>query len=162
MKVTELYPDGVHHVVHKMREKDQKEIFATQWSDDPWSFANGVLKCGDFGFVLHADDGEPVVCCGALAMWPGVWSVWMFATDRFDEIALSTTKFGKRVFFPALDAAGWHRMECRSLDSHDIAHRWLESFGAYKESETTKYGKGGERFFVYCWTKEPAEAQSNA
>jgi hypothetical protein len=160
MRPTELYPEGVHHVVERMRAKDRSEIFATQWSDDPYTFANAVLRCGDFGFVLHAADGEPVVCCGAVPMWPGVWSVWMFATDRFDEISLSTTKFAKRVFFPSLDHAGWHRLECRSLDTHKVAHRWLEALGAYKESEATKYGKQGERFFVYCWTKEPTPTQS--
>lgn len=160
MKATELYPEGVHHVVGLMRTKDREEIFATQWSDDPWAFANQVLRCGDFGFVLHADDGEPVVCCGAVPMWNGVWSVWMFATDRFDEIALSTHRFAKKVFFPALDAGGWHRLECRSLGTHDVAHRWLEVLGAYKESEAENYGKNGEPFVVYCWTKKLSEAQS--
>lgn len=160
MKATELYPEGVHHVVERMRAKDREEIYATQWSDDGYAVANHILRVCDFGFVLHADDGEPVVCCGAVPMWPGVWSVWMFATDRFNEIALSTTKFAKRVFFPALEETGWHRLECRSLDSHAVAHAWLESLGAYKESETTRYGKLGERFFVYCWTKEPVGTQS--
>lgn len=162
MKATELYPEGVHHVVERMRAKDREEIFATQWTDDQFTFANQVLRCGDFGFVLHAVDGEPVVCLGAVPMWAGVWSVWMFATDRFDEIALSTHRFAKKTFFPALDQGGWHRLECRSLGTHEVAHRWLEALGAYKESEATKYGKAGESFIVYCWTKEPANTQSDA
>lgn len=160
MRATELYPEGVQHVVHGMRAKDREEIFATQWSDDPWAFGNQVLRSCDFGFVLHADDGEPVVCCGAVPMWDGVWSVWMFATDRFDEIALSVHKFARRVFFPALDHAGWHRLECRSIATHAVAHRWLEALGAYKESEVTNYGKNGERFLLYCWTKQPSNSQS--
>ena len=160
MKPTELYPDGVHHVVQRMRDRDLDEVLATQWSDDKEAFANSVLRVGHFGFVLHHDDGEPIVCCGAIPMWPDVWSVWMFATDRFDEIALSTTRFAKRHFFTGLDAAGWHRLECRSLDRHTVAHRWLESLGAYKESEVNNYGKRGERFFVYCWTKEHSTTHS--
>ena len=160
MKASELYPDGVHHVVHKMRAKDREEIFATQWTDDPFSFSNQVILSGGYGFVLHADDGEPVVCCGASPMWNGVWSVWMFATDRFDEISTSVHRFARRVFFPALDAAGWHRLECRSLATHDVAHRWLEVLGAYKETETANYGKAGEAFLVYCWTKTPSPSQS--
>ena len=160
MRVSELYADGVHHVVHNMRAKDREEIFATQWSEDPWTFGNQVLRFGDFGFVLHAEDGEPVVCCGAVPMWNGVWSVWMFATDRFDEIAMSVHRFGRRVFFPSLDAAGWHRLECRSLENHEVAHRWLEVLGAHKESLVANYGKNGESFLVYCWTKDPALPQS--
>lgn len=162
MKATELYPEGVMHVVHNMRAKDKAEIYATQWSEDPWQFGNGVLRVGDFGFVLHADDGEPVICCGAVPMWNGVWSVWMFATDRFDEIAFSFHKWTRRVYFPALDAAGWHRLECRSLATHEVAHRWLEVLGAYKESEVANYGKHGEAFLLYCWTKKPADTQSDA
>jgi len=161
MRATELYPDGVQYVVHNMRAKDKEEIYATQWSDDPWAFGNQVLRSGDFGFILHADDGEPVVCCGAVPMWNGVWSVWMFATDRFDEISMSVHRFARRVFFPSLDAAGWHRMECRSLSTHDVAHRWLEVLGAYKETETERYGKNGESFMVYCWTRPPADTQSS-
>lgn len=161
MKATELYPEGVRHVVNNMRAKDRDEIYATQWSDDPDAFAQRVNhETGDFCFVLHHDDGEPVVCCGAVPMWNGVWSVWMFATDRFDEIGLSVHKFARRVFFPALDHAGWHRLECRSLATHEVAHRWLEALGAYKESESSSYGKNGESFIVYCWTKEPSKPQS--
>jgi hypothetical protein len=156
MKPTELYPEGVHHVVHNMRAKDREEVYATQWTDDPWAFANMILRAGEYGFVGHADDGEPVVIAGAVPMWDGVWSVWMLATDRFDEVALSAHRFAKRVFFPSLDAAGWHRLECRSLSTHETAHRWLERLGAYKESEATNYGRHGESFFVYCWTKKPA------
>lgn len=161
MKPTSLYPEGVQHVVHKMRAKDREEIFATQWSDDPWAFGNAVLRMGDFGYVLHTDDGEPVVCCGAVPLWDGVWSVWMFATDRFDEISLSTHRFAKKTFFPALDYAGYHRLECRSLATHYKAHEWLEILGAYKESEVDNYGKNGESFVLYCWTKEIKNAQSN-
>lgn len=161
MKVTELYHEGVYHVAMNMRERDKKEIFATQWSDEPSMFATNVSKYGNFAFVGHADDGEPVVCAGAVPLWNGVWSVWMFATDRFDEVALSAHRFAKKVFFPALDAAGWHRLECRSLDEHTVAHRWLELLGAKMESENLNYGKAGERFMVYCWTKEPSATQSD-
>lgn len=160
MKVTELYPEGVYHVVHNMREKDKVEIYATQWSDEPSIFSTEVCRYGNFAFVGHAEDGEPVVCAGAVPRWDGVWQLWMFATDRFPEIAMSAHRFAKTVFFPSLDAAGWHRLEAHSIGTHDVAHRWLEKLGAYKESEMTKYGKRGETFFVYCWTKEPADTQS--
>lgn len=105
MKVTELYPEGVEHVVTHMREKDKVEIYATQWSDDPITFANQVSRFGSYAFVGHADDGEPVVCAGAIPRWDGVWTLWMFATERFGEVALSAHRFAKNVFFPSLDAA---------------------------------------------------------
>lgn len=160
MKVTELYPEGVFHVVQNMRDKDKVEIYATQWNDEPTIFATEVCRYGNFAFIGHADDNEPVVAAGAVPRWDGVWQLWMFATDRFPEIAMAAHRFAKTVFFPSLDAAGWHRLEAHSIGTHDVAHRWLEKLGAYKESEMTNYGKRGETFFVYCWTKKPADTQS--
>lgn len=143
-----------------MRQKDVGEIFATQWSDDRDEFAGQVLKSSNLGYVLHADDGTPVVCGGAVPLWPGVWSVWMFATDRFDEIAIATHRFAKEVFFPTLENVGYVRLECRSIATHTTAHRWLEGLGARKESIVQSYGKGGEDFYLYCWTKTKVDAQS--
>lgn len=162
MKVTELYPEAVEHVVNHMRAKDKTEIYATQWSDDPVAFSAQVCRFGAYAFIGHADDGEPVVCAGAVPRWDGVWTLWMFATDRFDEVAKSAHRFARKVFFPSLDAAGWHRLEAHSIATHDVAHHWLEKLGAYKESEMANYGKNGEAFFVYCWTKQPADTQSEA
>lgn len=161
MTPAELYPEGVYHVCRHMRAKDAEEIFATQWSDDRDVLAQNVLQVCKFGYILHADDGTPVVCGGAVALWPGVWSVWMFATDRFDEIAIATHRFAKTIFFPALEDVGYVRLECRSIVSHTTAHRWLESLGGRCESAVSNYGKDGQDFLLYCWTKPKADAQSS-
>lgn len=160
MTPANLYPEGVRHVTLNMRAKDAEEIFATQWSDDREAFASSIMKCGGFGYVLHADDGEPVVAGGAVPIWPGVWSVWMFATDRFGEVAIATHRFAKEVFFPILNDVGYVRLECRSMASHTVAHRWLESLGGHREAVVSSYGKDGQNFILYCWTKPKADAQS--
>ena len=148
-------------MVLNMRAKDAEEIFATQWADDREVFTDFVMRAGGFGYVLHADDGEPVVAGGACPLWPGVWSVWMFATDRFGEIAIATHRFAKEVFFPVLKDVGYIRLECRSMASHKIAHRWLESLGGRREADVSCYGKGGQDFILYCWTKPKSDAQSS-
>jgi hypothetical protein len=160
MLVDTLYPEGVRHIVVNMRQKDAEEIFATQWTDDRNEFSDFVMRSGGFGYVLHSDDGDPIVACGAVPLWPGVWSIWMFATDRFDEIAKSTHRFAKEVFFPVLNDVGYVRLECRSMATHSVAHRWLESLGGIKEADVRSYGKNGEDFALYCWTKPKADAQS--
>lgn len=160
MTPANLYPEGVRHVTLNMRAKDAEEIFATQWSDDREAFASSIMKCGGFGYVLHADDGEPVVAGGAVPIWPGVWSVWMFATNRFEEVAIATHRFAKKVFFPILNDVGYVRLECRSMASHTVAHRWLESLGGHREAVVSSYGKDGQNFILYCWTKPKADAQS--
>jgi hypothetical protein len=84
----------------------------------------------------------------------------MFATDRFGEIAIATHRFAKEVFFPVLKDVGYIRLECRSMASHTVAHRWLESLGGRQEAVVSSYGKDGQDFILYCWTKPKVDAQS--
>lgn len=85
-------------------------------------------------------------------MWPGVWGVWMFATDRFPEIGLFTTKFIKKNIISALIPVA-HRAQCYSAESHTEAHKWLEVLGARKEAVLKDYGKEGQTFYLYRWSQ---------
>jgi hypothetical protein len=157
MKLEEITLDRVRHVTENMRAKDREEIYATRWADDSEDLAQSVIACRPMGFVAAADDGEAVAVFGVHQMWPGVYSVFMFATDRWQDVSLSVTKFALRIMIPSVMSDGFVRAECRSLSTHDQAHRWLEMLGAYKESEHRCYGKNGETFFTYSWTKQPTK-----
>ncbi len=157
MKLAEISLKPVLHVASRMREMDRQEIFATRWSHDPHVIAELIDKANPPGFVALADDGEPVCVVGAHEMWPGVFSVFMFATDRWKEVSFDTTKAVKRILIPAVMSDTFVRGECKSLSTHEEAHRWLEVLGASKESEHPCYGKNGETFFTYSWTRQPAK-----
>lgn len=146
------YPDLLY-IADNMRDMDRKEVFATRWEDDSEKLVDVIMSCGDFGWVVAADDGMPVAAFGAIPTWNGVWQVWMFATDRWNEVALSVTRFIKRIMIPSIVEAGWHRAECRSADGHSVAHRWLEMLGASREHTLHYFGKDGETFHLYSWTK---------
>ena len=139
-------------VALRMREWDKKEIYATRWHNDPAALARDCARCGTFGWIAEKD-GVPVSVIGAVPVHPGVWSVFMFATDSFQQISLSLTKFVKRVIIPALKATGAHRAECLSLAGHVEAHRWLELLGAHREGEKRAFGKGGEDFVSFVWSR---------
>lgn len=157
MILADLTIDAVKHVAVNMRARDREEIFATRWDDDPEMVAKTLVSLNPAGFVVQADDGEPVSVFGVYEMWPGVFSVFMFATDRWEEVAFSMTKFVMRELIPSIMSGNFVRAECKTLSTHDQAHRWLETLGAYKESEHPCYGKNGETFFTYCWTKQPTK-----
>ncbi len=146
--------NDVLYVVQRMREADRREIYATRWANDPVAVATDVMSSGPFGWVCGID--RPIAAIGALSMWPGVWSVWMFATDEFRKIGLPMTRFVKNDMIPAVASTGAHRAECKSLADHFEAHAWLELLGARREYPEPHrgYGRGGEDFYTYIWTRD--------
>jgi hypothetical protein len=151
VRFREIDLEGVTVVARGMRACDRAEIFATRWSDCTDAFAQDCVACLSLGAVI-ADEAEmPIAVIGAQETWPGVWSVCMFATDRWPEIALDTTRFARERLMPALVRHGARRAECRSAADHHAAHRWLEYLGARHESTHPEYGKHGETFLGYSW-----------
>jgi hypothetical protein len=138
-------PD-VWAVARAMREADRREIFATRFDEDARLLAEDLLASDPVGAVITAADGTAVAALGGIEMWPGNWSLWMFATDRWPEVAKETTRFAKLVLWPALLRLGLKRGECRSALHHATAHRWLCFLGGEVEALYPAYGKGGETF----------------
>ena len=147
----EITAADVRAVAQEMRACDRAEIFATRWDDCTESFASDCAAAISLGAIAVGDDGTPVAVVGAQEAWPGCWSVWMFAIDRWPEVALETTRFVQRRLIPALVRLGARRAECRSADGHHGAHRWLEYLGARREASHLDYGRNGETFHTYSW-----------
>jgi hypothetical protein len=146
-------------VVQNMRQRDRSEVFATRWDDSSESLTDDLIAGGEFAWIAGVP-GKPIAAFGAAPVWNGVWAVWMVATDDWPEVALEVTRFIKRVMIQTLKDIGAHRAECRSWEGHPQAHRWLEMLGAKKESEIENFGRNGERFYLYCWTKEVTKPYS--
>lgn len=143
--------EDIRYIAEHMREEDKKEIFATQYSDDAYDFTQKIASVSNCSWVAKVDD-EPVALVGAFPMWPGVWSVFMFATDRFCDVRILVTRHIKRIMIPAIvKSSGLHLGFCHSLSTHTEAHRWLEYLGATKELELKDYGKNKETFFMFAW-----------
>lgn len=155
MTILPLDANAVSFVAANMRDADRAEIFATRADDDAARLAAETMAFARFGGVAWWRDGrhdEPVAVVCAIPLWPGVWSVGMYATDRWPAVAHATTRWIKRSLIADLVAAGAHRAECRSLAGHATAHRWLESLGASFEARLPAYGCHCETFFLYAWT----------
>lgn len=136
-----------------MRERDAREIYATCWDENPEHLADRVVAGGSFRFVF-AVDGVPACVVGAAPLWPNVWAAFMFATDDWPRVAVSVTRFVRRVMIPVLFEQGVIRVSAASDSAHDTAHRWLELLGAEREgSPLLDFGKDGETFFNYVWRR---------
>jgi hypothetical protein len=132
-----------------MRDADRREIFATRFDEDAVLLAEDLLAADPVGAVIATADGTAVAALGGIEMWPGNWSLWMYATDRWPEVARATTRFASEVLWPSLLGLGLRRGECRSALDHTVAHRWLSYLGGEVEAIYPAYGKGGETFIGF-------------
>lgn len=144
-------------ICRNMREADRAEIFALRWSDNPMDLAEDTMNVAGPKWVAHAEGPGPVAVYGAAPMWPGVWSLWLYATPHFHQIGGRLTRHIQRVMIPALVIAGAHRAEARSMSTHAEAHSWLERLGGQREAVLAGYGKNGEDFLVFAWRVGPED-----
>jgi hypothetical protein len=151
MAIVPLNENLVARVALEMREADRREIFACRQSYDPLNVSYTVMKLARFGGVAISPSGRPAAVVAAIEKWPGVYEVAMFATDEWPSIAWSLSRFVVQKIKPAMLAAGGHRAECRSIEGHDSAHRWLDWLGFRCEAQLPDCGKGRETFLLFAW-----------
>lgn len=150
------------YIVGNMRALDRAEVFATSYpmpedsdtSDDGMMVRQSLDAATrrGIGFIAYCGS-EPCAVIGLTMMWPGVASVWMYATDNFPKIALELTRWAKTAIYQAMTDANIHRAQCWSLSGHGVAHRWLRHMGATEECVSPGYGRGGETFHLFGWSK---------
>lgn len=147
------FPYLVNDVAMNMREWDRREIYATRYTNDPQALAaDAADRAEPFGWVAGVDYA-PIAAFGCAEKHPGVYSMWLFATDRFGEIRFSMTRMVRRAIVPMMFDAGAHRLEAYSMDGHTDAQKWMGLTGASREATLAAYGRGGEDFHVYTWKR---------
>tara|TARA_R110000803_G_scaffold87023_1_gene153602 strand:- start:2958 stop:3464 length:507 start_codon:yes stop_codon:yes gene_type:complete len=147
-------PQDIFTVAQKMRDKDFNEISSLLYVDDRDELAfNLSNKISNFETVYVVGDTEPVAIVSYIPVRPGVWSLGMFATDKFKSVGLYLTKRIIRDIIPVLDRAKAHRVEAFSIDGYDEVHDWLGFLGLQEECTLSKYGKNGEDFKVFSWVR---------
>ena len=154
MLLHQALPENVLPIVQNMRSEDAREIYATRWDNDPIALATAVMRCGDKVWTAHNAGNDPIAVIGGAPLHPNVWTVFMFATDQFHQIAFPLTKYVKRTMIPGLlIEVGAHRAECNSIEGHTVAHNWLRHLGLKEEGPVMKaYGRDGEDFIKFVWT----------
>jgi hypothetical protein len=143
-------------VARRMRAADRLELEAGLWDASPEAIAHGMSAPGRIALACGRARAEAVV--GIAWRAPRLVEVAMIATDAFPRIALPLTRHVRRALMPALLARGVIRAECRSIEGHVAAHRWLLALGAAPEAMLDDCGKGRERFVLFAWTLARLEA----
>lgn len=146
----------VWSVAYRMREMDYEELSATSFAVDRHDLADSLaVSVSRVKTAFVCQDGETAAVVGWSIPRPGVAQIGMFATDNFRKISLGVNRFVIRDLFPNINRCNAHRMECFSLGTHTEAHSWLEWLGLHKEAELEGYGRNGEKFVSFAWTRKP-------
>ena len=153
------YADVVY-VARRMRASDAEEIWPITIAKTPEALALGAVYGVGYKFVVGSG-AVPVATWGASPTRPGVVSVWMFATDRWPEVALTVTRHIRRELMSTLIDAGYVRAECWSHANHHVAHKWLEILGAIKEATVEDYGPNRVPYHCYSWTRSRLEREGS-
>lgn len=146
------------HITSHLRDRDREEIFATRYGEEPKDLARDATFSGAFRWIAY-HDGVPTAAIGAVPRWPNVWTVWAFGTDDWDKTVLTLTRHVRRFMIPAIYGSGAIRADCLALAAHEDARKWLTALGATPEKVLDNWGKNGEAFVSYCWTREQTKGR---
>ncbi|OHV69214.1 hypothetical protein LCM4577_21575 [Mesorhizobium sp. LCM 4577] len=139
------------YIAANLRPEDRAEIDCQldHWS--PALLALTALQC--FAYVAELD-GNPEAGFGAAEQRGGLWIAWSWGTRRMKRCVPEITRFFHAALGPQVAAKGAWRVEARALADNDLALRWLDRLGATQRCRLPGYGRNGEDFFLYDWTRE--------
>lgn len=97
--------------------------------------------------------GIPVAAFGFCPINYSCWSGWAFGTKSMWRAVPDMTRhfLGQREM---LMGSGVRRLEARSLVHHKRAFVWVRSLGARQVCELSQFGRNGETFILWEWTKD--------
>jgi len=139
---------AVLDVAERMRASDQREISALMWpgTDGPDHLAMECMRVTRIGATIHTADGQAQAALGLAPLWPGVFSAWMFATDRWGEVWRPAVRYALGPMLREATAAGMWRAQCWSAASHAEGHRFLAALGFWPEGPAVPFGRGRELY----------------
>ncbi len=139
------------YVAANLRPADFAEI---DCQVDEWTPASIALSAMQGMAYTAQMDGNPEAAFGATQARGGLWVAWSWGSRRMPRCVPAMTRFFYAVLGPDVAAQGAHRVEARAMGGNVLAERWLTKLGATRRCELPGFGKGGEDFVLWDWTRE--------
>ena len=141
------------YVAAHMREQDRAEIFC-QLSPEARSehLAYMALNAGGEQWCAWLD-GEPIACWGYSYLTHAGSVLWAWGTNQFHKAVPAITKAAINELVPMFERSGIQYLEARSLATHHQAHRWLKLLGGVPQCTLPTYGRNGEDFVLFTWSR---------
>jgi hypothetical protein len=144
------------YVAANLCPADQAEISCQVEQYDPLGVAAAALS--GYAFTVEAG-GNPELAFGAARGRADgtLWIAWSWGTKRSWRALPDAIRFIQQHLQPMVYRDGALRVEARALASNERAHRFLERIGGRCDCALRSYGKGGEDFLLYSWTRDAWE-----
>lgn len=143
--------NDLSYIASGLRPDDRREVDCQFEAWDAIGLA--VIALRGLAYTVHVD-GNPEAAFGANPTPnPGLWIAWSFGTRRMWKCAPVITQHVREVLIPMVMENGAWRAEARCLDDNKSAQRWLVRLGARRQGLLKNYGKNGEDFALYEWTR---------
>jgi hypothetical protein len=158
-------PGDIFEVTLAMRESDAREVFALRRDDDRYRYAAelaGLVGCAPLS-LAYGLDGFPNAAA-LLWLWPldesGAFAaVNLFATADFPRLAPALVRDLRGRLGGMLLEAGYRRLECRVLETHHSARRFIRALGAVPEGICRDLGRDGEAYVLCAWRSSDWEVR---
>jgi len=138
----------VEAVCNHLRGRDQEELAC--YGCSPADAIEAFLQPAILARAFHDTQG-PQALIAFHALTPATLAVSLMATDRWPAVARRVFRWGHVTARPFLLARGFLRAECRTLEGHADAIRFLERLGFARECLVPQFGANGATFIQYAW-----------
>ncbi len=140
--------DEVRSILNHLRPRDTFELSEYGFDLDS-AAAAFAAPCVLAKTFAHGGAAQAVVTFHALT--PRALAVSLMATCHWPRVARAVLAWGVRVARPSLLSLGFERAECRTLEGHADAIRFLERLGFVRECRVPHFGATGASFVQYAW-----------
>lgn len=154
MKVVPAVLGPASFVCANLRPADHEEAFC-QLPDGTKTheLAYALLMSGD-NYVVERRPREPVAFYGVAPINAATYSIWAIGTKDFTRAVPAMQRHIVQHVAPMLLERGVRTLEARAMESHLSAHQWIHQTGGRVSGEPFEYGKNGEKFVLFRWTKD--------
>lgn len=139
------------YIAANMRPEDRAEVECQIDHWDVGAIALGAMQ--GLAYVVELD-GNPEAAFGACEQRSGLWIAWSLGTRRMPRCVPAITRFFHAVLGDQVSREGAWRVEARPIAGNELAVRWLKRLGATERCTLPSYGKNGEDFLLFDWTRE--------
>ena len=152
--LTDIDLPSIEYVCLHLRAADAEEIFAIRPHNSPillaWE-AHYLIRNSGRGRVAWWN-GRPSAVIALVEERKGVWSVSMFGTDEFKNVAFTCMRWARATLRELVLEHGAQRLHCDSHVNHHEAHRFLRAMGAVEEGPPMqRFGKDGASYQKFVW-----------
>ena len=163
MIVREFTAEDIFDVAYNARERDFQELSSVAWVDGRERVAKDITSRYMIFRQLHPEktslqaacdrSGKAFAIFGWVRLRPSTASLVLFATPDFTHFRKGFLRASKAMWRTVLADNDILRVDCQTLEGYQEIHSWLELLGLRREATMPKFGKQGETFVTFAWTR---------